>query len=337
LPFLRFSRDKRGYEITCLMHTFRRRGKARPRILYCFRTPPGVKVGRAALDEGAIRAIEEHNQDLKFDWEQILQTQLLTGSEGASADSPPGRRRPGAARGSGGDARRTRAGASQPPGKAGREPADRQPRPGSPGQSFGRPPGDAARPVEPSPPAAPETTAPDHEARVPVPVTLDRQAGSDRQAAAALSLPFDEGEGGEAEGQTGLEPEGPDRLEADPGEPVRPLSRVLSTENAARLRARFAEILARISERVQDPVKLEDLRARAERLNPDSWVTADEVREGLEHYEIVYHSLRAVLGRRRRRHRRGGAGQVPGAAPGGTPGGEPETGSDPPGDDPAES
>ena len=65
MPFLRFTRDKRGYETTSLVHAVRHGGRSRQRILYWFRTPPGVKVGRPALDEDAIRWIEEHNPDLK--------------------------------------------------------------------------------------------------------------------------------------------------------------------------------------------------------------------------------------------------------------------------------
>ena len=73
MPFLRFSRDKRGYENTYLCHTFRRGdGPPRLRVLYWFRTPPGVKVGRAALTPESIRCIEESNPDLRFDWDTIL-------------------------------------------------------------------------------------------------------------------------------------------------------------------------------------------------------------------------------------------------------------------------
>lgn len=73
MPFLRFSRDKRGYENTYLCHTFRRGGgPPRLKVLYWFRTPPGVKVGRAALTPEAIRSIEESNPELRFDWDAIL-------------------------------------------------------------------------------------------------------------------------------------------------------------------------------------------------------------------------------------------------------------------------
>lgn len=73
MPFLRFSRDARGYESTYLCHTFRRSsGPPELRVLYWFRSPPDVKVGRAALAPDVIRAIEESNPGLRFDWDKIL-------------------------------------------------------------------------------------------------------------------------------------------------------------------------------------------------------------------------------------------------------------------------
>src|SRR6185312_12988202 len=73
--FLRFSKDRRGYENTYLLHASRRRNdKDRPTLLYWFRTPPHVKVGRAAFDETAIRAIEDQHPGVEFDWPRILAT-----------------------------------------------------------------------------------------------------------------------------------------------------------------------------------------------------------------------------------------------------------------------
>ena len=71
----------------------------------------------------------------------------------------------------------------------------------------------------------------------------------------------------------------------------------LGAEAVLRLRARHAEILARISERVPDAARQEELKAQAERLNPDTWVTDGEVSAGLEGYEAVLESLRASSGR----------------------------------------
>jgi hypothetical protein len=55
-----------------LVHTSTRRGRpGRPRILYWFRTPPGVKIGREPFDEHVRRTIEQRYPDLTFDWEKL--------------------------------------------------------------------------------------------------------------------------------------------------------------------------------------------------------------------------------------------------------------------------
>ena len=75
MPFLRFSRDKRGYENTYLVHTQNRRGKPpRTRVLYWYRTPPGVKVGRPPFDEETRHNLEAQNPDVSFDWPTIVAT-----------------------------------------------------------------------------------------------------------------------------------------------------------------------------------------------------------------------------------------------------------------------
>ena len=75
--FLRFSRDRRGYEHFYLVHaTTNRRGKTRSRILYWFRTPPGVKVGRLPFDDDVRRAIEARNPGVDFDWKKLLSTPI---------------------------------------------------------------------------------------------------------------------------------------------------------------------------------------------------------------------------------------------------------------------
>jgi len=86
-----------------------------------------------------------------------------------------------------------------------------------------------------------------------------------------------------------------------------PVEQTLGREQLMRLRARYAELLARITERGGDAERVEALRAQAEALNPDTWVTEEEVRQGLESFEPKIRDLRAALGlRRRRRSRRGG-------------------------------
>jgi hypothetical protein len=192
--------------------------------LYWFRSPPGVRVGRAPIDEDGIRLLEEHHPEIRFDWPQILK------------------------------------------GEEEKEPVT-------------------------LPPPAPT----------------------------------------------------PDPL---PTEPINLAHAQLGSEGLARLRARYADLMAGIARRVTDPERRELLRAEAARLNPDSWVTVEEVRLALEQYETVFESLRGAVsgGRRRRRRRSGGRATEPsrsGGSPGqdgppapdpggeGGPGGdeEPETGS----------
>ena len=183
----------------------RRRGKSRSRILYWFRTPPGVRVGRAALDEEAIRLIEEHNPDVEFDWTRILKGQ---GQEPAATAAAPFQER------------RTR----ERPGREGAAAAS------------------AAREEPPDPPVVETAPATVSEAR-------------------------------------------------------------LGPEGLARLRARHAALLARISEGVTDPGRRDELKVQAERLNPDTWVTEEEVAAGLESYEATFESLRTAVGHRRKRRR----------------------------------
>jgi len=77
VPFVRFSRDKRGYEHVYLVETSDQRGKAsRPRVRYWFRTPPGVKVGRAPFDPATQRALEAQNPGVMFDWARIVSTPM---------------------------------------------------------------------------------------------------------------------------------------------------------------------------------------------------------------------------------------------------------------------
>ena len=75
MAYLKFSRDKRGYEHFSLVQPTSR-GRARPRVLYWFRTPPGIKVGRLPFDPEMRRALEAQNPDVVFDWEAITRTPI---------------------------------------------------------------------------------------------------------------------------------------------------------------------------------------------------------------------------------------------------------------------
>jgi hypothetical protein len=222
-------------------------------------------VGRAALDEDAIRLIEEYNPEVEFDWTRILKGQ------GAETRPPEPRER---------DRRVDR---------AARRRYDRGAQASTPSPALSQPP--AVDDLEPE-----------------LMVELED------------AVPVDE---------PALEPQAP-----------RPADTRLGSEGLSRLRARYAEVLARISERVPDPARQEELKAQAERLNPDTWVTDAEVSAGLEAYESIFEGLRSAIGgpsrRRRRKRRRGGHhGQAAPAPAGDQPTDTPE-GDDAPEDDPTE-
>jgi hypothetical protein len=70
LPIVRLSRDKRGLDTIYLIDTSteggRRSGGAR--VLYFWTAPPGLRVGRTALDESAQHALQRAHPDVAFDW-----------------------------------------------------------------------------------------------------------------------------------------------------------------------------------------------------------------------------------------------------------------------------
>jgi hypothetical protein len=73
LPFIRCNRDKRGYESTYVMHVYRPgQGSSRTRVLYLFRSPAHLKVGRQSLDPEVMEALEHTHPDLSFDWTGLV-------------------------------------------------------------------------------------------------------------------------------------------------------------------------------------------------------------------------------------------------------------------------
>jgi hypothetical protein len=267
LPFLRFTRDKRGYETTSLVHPTRRgSGRSYQRVLYWFRTPPGVKVGRSALDQDAIKWIEEHNPDIEFDWPKILEAQpsaAVPVSKAASRQTEEGRSRRG---------RRDRP-----------RPADgvRPPPPPAPESKRAEPPEpELQESIEPEPELGESTESePD-----------DLELELEPEALEPLAI------------EQLTHPEAEEKIEPA----AMPIEHV-GAEYLTRLRARYAELLARIAERGGSPERIDALRAQAESLNPDTWVTNEEVRQGIDSFEPKIRDLRAALGlRRRRRSRRGG-------------------------------
>jgi hypothetical protein len=256
---LRFTRDKAGYENTYVVESDRRRGRSRTRVLYWFRTPPGVKVGRAALDEDAIRRIEELNPGMEFDWPRILKGQGVPATE-PRPQAETRRQRP--------DNRR-----SQPNTAPQAAPA---PRP--------LPPRPAAESPRPRPDVPPEAE--------PVQVSESSESpATDVVAAIADEVPT-------------------------------PAHARIGAAGVQQLRARYADLVTRIAERT-DETRRAELKEQADRLNPDSWVTDDQVSQGLEQYESVLASLREVAGQKRRRRRRG-KGPRPASAGTGATAAEPD-------------
>ena len=77
MPFLRVIRDKRGYETTYLMHWQREGSRQHSRILYVFRTPGGVRVGREALEADILKQIEAQHPDIAFDWGAVFHNRQI--------------------------------------------------------------------------------------------------------------------------------------------------------------------------------------------------------------------------------------------------------------------
>ena len=117
----------------------------------------------------------------------------------------------------------------------------------------------------------------------PRPAQPSNPAVSQQRPAAPLPQPVDSSRAESAESESEL----PAPVIAVPGEDViTPAHGRIGSEGVQRLRARYAEILVRISERAADPQRQLELKAQAERLNPDSWVTDEDVTQGLEQYRV---------------------------------------------------
>jgi len=93
LPFIRVTRDKRGYESTLVMHAYRAtNGGQRGRVLYLFRSPSHVHLGRRALDTEVMEALEHTHPDLNFDWASLVRDPALRSSTSDEDVRPTPRR-----------------------------------------------------------------------------------------------------------------------------------------------------------------------------------------------------------------------------------------------------
>ena len=298
---MRFTRDKRGYETTFLVHAVRRDGRSRERILYWFRTPPGVRVGRPALDEDAIRWIEDQNPDIEFDWPKILEAKAPPAPPSDDVRARRGRRDKN---------ERRRQPAAQKPASPRREPSEPDP---AQAASVER------EPLEPEP-LEPEPLEPE-------PLELEPHLEPEplEPLEPASLEPFEpSGSSNDEDLVEAFEqlthPDAEETVEPPPT----PLEQSFGPEQLTRLRARYAELQARINERGGDPDRILALRAQAEQFNPDVWVTEEEIRKGVESFEPKIRELRAALGLRRRRRSRRGGRRRHAARPDAPPPAEPE-------------
>src|SRR5262249_5253827 len=103
LAHLRINRDRRGYETTSLVEAGGGRRRKGQRLLYFFRTPPGVRVGREALDSEGMGLLGQRNPHLVFDWDRLLKSGSpgssgsvgSAGSPGSAGSGVPGSGSPG--------------------------------------------------------------------------------------------------------------------------------------------------------------------------------------------------------------------------------------------------
>jgi hypothetical protein len=231
VPFLRLTRDRRGIENTFLMHADR--PGDRPRLLYWYRTAPGIGLGRSPLDEDAIRTIEEQHPDIEFDWPAILAlSEVMTPEDEAPA--------PRAQK----EQRRER----RPKGRDGRQPVA-EPRRDEPADDAN----DTVEPVEEMASVEVESESP------PAPEHPGTPAPSHPRTFAPSGL----------------------------------VDQLAGREIAARLRARYDEIVARLQD--AGDASRDSLLKRAEALDPDRWDTPEAVLQGVSNADALFEQLRAAL------------------------------------------
>jgi hypothetical protein len=222
VPFLRLTRDRRGFENTFLMHADR--PGDRPRLLYWYRTAPGIALGRSPLDEDAIRTIEEQHPEIDFDWPAILAlAAVMTPEEEAPAPRP-----------------------------------QRQPQ-----QRLGKRRGRDAAPRE--------STPRDPDRDVPL-----GEAGSATSELLVMTEP---------EEATIEAPQPSNRL----------VEELAGREIGSRLRARHADIIARIDDLEVDGSVKDAWFKRAEAIDPELWMTPEAVLEGVRQADAQYDKLRSEL------------------------------------------
>ena len=200
----------------------------RPRLLYWYRTAPGIGLGRSPLDEDAIRTIEEQHPDIDFDWPAILAlAEVMTPEDEAPVRAQQQQQQR--------QGRRQRGRDQRPPQARNQETEFPEEAPSQ----------DAPQPPLDEPMAEPRTeTAPVVEMPPPSNRLVEELAGR---------------------------------------------------EIGSRLRARHAEIIARIDDLDVDGSVKDAWFKRAEAIDPELWMTPEEVLDGVRNADAQYDKLRAEL------------------------------------------
>src|SRR5262245_6922690 len=200
----------------------------RPRLLYWYRTAPGIALGRSPLDEDAIRTIEDQHPEIDFDWPAIL---ALAEAMTPEDEAPP-------------------RGQQQQQQRQGRRQRNRDQRPQQP------------RSQEPE---------------------LAEGASGERAPEAPIDEPLVEAT---SEPAPGIEtPQPSNRL----------VEELAGREIGSRLRARHAEIIARIDDLDVDGSVKDAWFKRAEAIDPELWMTPEEVLDGVRNADAHYDKLRTEL------------------------------------------
>ena len=216
-------------------------------MLYWSRTPPNAGVGRAPLDEDAIRVLEENNPDLVFEWDKLLAARASAKADQIQSASRPrgGRKRGRPASDKAGKRPQEKRRAARSGGRDGPEAADRA-----------------------DPPVVSEVA----EAS---PVDSDSIAAEPGSPAAVVRSPDQE----EADTQVSG-----DRVSGR-GDIQHPVVTLMGDDVLARLRQRYAELQARLDDLPSDAADRESICARAEALDPDSWSGLEAALTGIERFE----------------------------------------------------
>ena len=272
MPFVRYARDRRGYETLYVMHAFDGPERnSRPRVIYACRTVPYAKVGRSTIDESVQRRLEQAYPHLAFDWPRLLKEAAQSAPRPERQDMRAQEPRRGKGKGKG----------------RGSEPQVRQVREVRQVRQVR----DQVQQVQEVQEVrqVPEVRVPEaepFEAPEPLePITeLIEWAGPD---------PVEPGE--PIEPTEPIEPIEPVTIPPLTVDPSWPSVNLVGTTATLVMRGRFIELASKILSRVSDPARQRRLFREAARLNPEGWTTAEQAQAGIDSFEAQYARLAEQL------------------------------------------